>query len=92
MASKEQIQELKDKVGARIDSEFGGDWYKGYQHYANLGGNNIVERKQLLVLLEDAGIGSWLTRGAWADGIMEELDTNTDKQLSWTEFEKVLRD
>ena len=42
-------------------------------------------------MLEDAGVGSWLTRGAWADGIIGELDKNKDKSISWEEFEALLQ-
>jgi hypothetical protein len=81
---------LVNKVTALVDSKHGGDWYKAYGHYTGLGGTGSIGREQLLTLLEDAGIGSWLTRGAWADGILKELDTNSDKKISWEEFQKAL--
>ena len=91
MASEAQKQELVNKVTALVDSKHGGDWYKAYGYYAGLGGTDAIQREQLMKLLEDAGIGSWLTRGKWADGIIEELDKNSDKKISWGEFEKALK-
>lgn len=92
MASEEQIAELKQKITTLIDTKYGGDWTKAFNHYAGLSGSSgLVEREDLLQLLKDAQIGSWLTRGAWADGIVEELDTNADAAISWSEFESVLK-
>jgi hypothetical protein len=58
---------------------------------AKNGGSSAVEKEDLLVLLEDAGIGSWITRGAWADGILDAADKNKDKTISWEEFEALLQ-
>ena len=41
--------------------------------------------------LEDAGIGSWLTRGKWADGILSEVDTSGDKAISEAELRAALQ-
>ncbi len=92
MANEKQIKELKEKVAALVQNKFGGDWYRGFNHYAlKTGGSASVEKEDLLVMLEDAGVGSWLTRGAWADGIIGELDKNRDKSISWEEFEALLQ-
>ena len=92
MANEQQIKELKDKVAALVQSKFGGDWYRAFNHYAGKnGGTGEVDKEDLLAMLEDAGVGSWLTRGAWADGIIGELDKNKDKSISWSEFETLLQ-
>ncbi|MBI4704276.1 MAG: EF-hand domain-containing protein [Deltaproteobacteria bacterium] len=92
MATPEQLDELKGKISGLVDTKFGGDYTKAFNHYAELSGaGGLVERTDLLQLLEDAGVGSWLSRGAWADGIMKELDTNKDKGISWEEFETVVK-
>ena len=49
-----------------------------------------VNRDELVEPLQDAGVGNWLTRGAWADGIIAELDADRDGTISATEFESVL--
>jgi hypothetical protein len=91
MADKEQIKELKQKVKTLIDTKYGGDYSKAFNYYAGLGGEGgLVGHEELMTMLEDAGIGNWLTRGKWADGIIEDLDTNRDKSISWDEFNKVL--
>jgi hypothetical protein len=92
MANEKQIKELKEKVAALVQNKFGGDWYRGFTYYAaKNGGSSAVEKEDLLVLLEDAGIGSWITRGAWADGILDAADKNKDKTISWEEFEALLQ-
>lgn len=92
MANEKQIKELKEKISALVQNKFGGDWYRGFNHYAaKNGGTSTVEKEDLLVLLEDAGVGSWLTRGAWADGIIDAADKNKDKSISWDEFEELLQ-
>jgi len=92
MANEKEIKELKEKVAALVQSKFGGDWYRAFTHYAALNGSNAtVDKEDLQVMLEDAGVGNWLTRGAWADGIIGELDKNKDKSISWEEFEALLQ-
>ncbi len=92
MANEKQIKELKEKVQSVVTSKYGGDWYRGFQDYAaKHGSSTVVEKDDLMMLLEDAGVGSWLTRGAWADGILKELDKNKDGGISWEEFEALLK-
>jgi len=92
MATKEQKKELVDKVTQLVDTKFGGDWDKAFKSYAeHSGSGSLIDRDELLVMLEDAGIGNWLTRSSWADGIIEELDSSHDKQISWDEFQTALR-
>ncbi len=91
MADEEQLKELKQKVKALVDTKFGGDFSKTFNHYAGLGGEGgLVDREELLTMLEDAGVGNWLTRGKWADGIIDELDVDKDKSISWDEFSTVM--
>lgn len=92
MADDERIQELKEKITKLVDSEFSGDWYRAFNHYAALHGSPaLVDRKDLLELLDAADVGNMFTRGAWADGIIEELDTDVDGSISWSEFEAVFQ-
>ena len=82
-------RELREKVERLIRTNFAMDWRRAFDHYAS-DSNAAVNREELLVLLEDAGIGNWATRGAWADGVMKKFDKNGNKQISWAEFEEVL--
>jgi hypothetical protein len=92
MANEAQKQELKDKVTRLVDGKYGGDWERAFRHYAGKSGaGTLVERKELLELLEDAGIGNWLTRGVWADGIIDELDSSKDEKISEEELRKAMK-
>jgi hypothetical protein len=91
MASEAEKRELRDKITRLVDSKFGGDWTKAFDHYAaNSGAGSLVERDDLKVLLKDAGIGNWITRGAWADGVIEQFDKDKDKKISADELRAAL--
>jgi hypothetical protein len=92
MSNEKAIKELTEKIQAVVTSKFGGDWYRAYTDYAaRNGAAERVEREDLIVLLEDAKVGNGFTRGAWADGIMKELDKNKDGGISWEEFNTILK-
>ena len=91
MASSDQKQELVHKVTQLINAKFGGDWDRAFDHYAKATGSGaLLERTDLLEVLEEAGIGSWMTRGMWADGVIKELDLSGDKSISRHEFRSAL--
>ena len=88
----ENIKELQDKVTRLVEGKFGGDWDRAFTHYsAKKGVPGILDRDELMHVLEDAGIGSWVTRGLWADGVIKELDTTRDRSISYEEFRVMLR-
>ncbi|MBW2525643.1 MAG: EF-hand domain-containing protein [Deltaproteobacteria bacterium] len=90
--NEEQIRELKDKFKRWIDQDFGGDWDKAFRTVANRANSvNTINREELLWALEQAGIGNWITRGMWADGIIKELDKSGDRAISEREFNSVFR-
>jgi Ca2+-binding EF-hand superfamily protein len=90
MASEEQRQEIDDKLTALVTTRFGGDCRAAFAYY-DADGNGTIDKDELKTLLKDAGIGSGLTRWAWAKGIMGEVDTNADGGISWEEFEAVVQ-
>lgn len=49
-----------------------------------------LSKTELENLLSDADIGSWLTRGCWADGIIQKFDSDGDKLLSKDEIKNAL--
>jgi hypothetical protein len=91
MATEAQKRELTDKVNRLIKDRFGGDWHKAFEHYDSDKQDGRISKAELGLLLQDAGIGNWLTRGAWADGIIAALDANQDSAISGPEFEAVLK-
>jgi Ca2+-binding EF-hand superfamily protein len=90
MANEEQKQEIGDKVKALVRARFGGDYRAAFGHY-DADGNGVISKDELKALLSDAGIGSGWTRWAWAGGIMGEVDTSKDGNVSWDEFAAVFK-
>jgi hypothetical protein len=87
MASEREKQELREKVSALVGVEFGGDYSTAFRHYADRDGK--VGKAGVKALLKDAGVGSILSRWAWAAGIMKEMDADGDGLFSWPEFAAV---
>src|SRR6476646_7822958 len=90
MASEEQKQAVDDNVTALVTTRFGGDYRAAFAHY-DADRNGTIDKDELKALLKDAGIGSGLTRWAWAKGIMGAVDTGGDGSISWEEFEAVFK-
>lgn len=88
MASEENRRELEEKVEALVKSRFGGDYRTAFGHY-DADGNGVISKDEMKALLSDAGIGRGLTRWAWAKGIIGEVDTSGDGNISWDEFAAV---
>lgn len=79
-------QELREKVSTLVNERFGGDYQKAFRAYdANQDGQ--VDRAGLQTMLRDARVGSGMTRGLWADGIMDRFDTNRSRGIDWREFQ-----
>ena len=92
MATEAQLREVKEKVLELVNGKYGGDWDAMFRAYAGKGGiGTLVDKTELMTMLEDAGIGSWLTRGKWADGILSEVDTSGDKAISEAELRAALQ-
>lgn len=86
------VRELTTKIARLVDRDYSGDTRAAFNHYA--GGDGLVSSSELSRLLSDAGVGNFLTRGAWVSGIMERLDQspngNGDGKISWGEFNRVM--
>jgi Ca2+-binding EF-hand superfamily protein len=85
MPTDKQRQELEDKFTTLIKSRFDGDGRAAFAHY-DTDGDGKINKDELKAMLSEAGIGSGLTRWAWADGILDELDKSGDRLISWDEF------
>lgn len=77
-------RELREKVRTLVEQQFDGDYQAAFDHFA--GADQRLSRSEVVTLLKRAGIGSMLTRGAWADGVMERFDANKDGGVTWAEF------
>ena len=89
-AEDKNVEELKRKVAALAAQKFGGDYKKAFDHYDG-DHDGRMTKDEIKSLLSDAGVGSFVTRGAWADGILDKLDMNHDRGVSWAEFESVFK-
>lgn len=84
-------KELITKVRHLVDLQYGGDFNAAFRHYANSNSADAkVDRSELIQLLDEAGIGNSLTRGRWATGVMDEVDTDGDDKISASEFSAVI--
>lgn len=92
MPGEKEKKELVAKVTQLIDREYGGDWDRAFDTYAQgTGSGSLLERDDLLEVLADADVGNWMTRGAWADGVVKELDSSGDAKISRSEFRLALK-
>lgn len=82
-------RELIDKVWALVAGRYGGDYRTAFDHY-DADKDGVITMAELISLLYDAGIGSRITRNAWAHGIIDALDSDNDDRIAWAEFEKAL--
>jgi Ca2+-binding EF-hand superfamily protein len=80
-------QELKTKVRNLVESRFGGDYRKAFECY-DRNSDGGIDRDEVMNVLRQAGVGSGLTRGAWADGALDRLDTNHNGRVEWREFQR----
>lgn len=87
-------RELISKVSALIRQRFGpvttDTMHKLFNQYASAKG--LVDRDGLMRLLTDAGVGNPLTRGLWADGILDHFDKPDARGrrlggISWKAFQ-----
>ena len=91
MATEEQRQELIDKVSKLVADRFGGDYERAFAYYDSDPKDGRINRAELGRLLADAGIGNWLTRGAWTAGILKALDADRDGTISPEELRAAMR-
>lgn len=84
-----RVTELVHKINTLVTNNHGGNARAAFDAYA--GADGQVSRSELSRLLGDAGVGNFVTRGAWVSGIMERVDTNGSNSISWSEFQAVMR-
>ncbi len=77
--------EVITKVQALVKSKWAGDYMAAFKAY-DLDHNGKLGHKDVGKLLEDCGVGNWLTRGVWASGIISQLDLDHDGAVSIPEL------
>ncbi len=87
-AEDPRVEELKRKVAALVAKSYGGDYKKAFAHY-DADHDGRMTKDEIKSMLSDAGVGNGITRGMWADGILDKLDMNHDRGVAWGEFESV---
>jgi len=85
----EREQELIDKASAYVTATFGGDYKAAFDDF-DLDDDGKIGHDELVEFLKACGIGSKFTRGVWARGAMDAVDTDKDGRITWTEFQQAL--
>ena len=88
--SKNEL-EVKTKVKALCDRDFGGDYKKGFDHFdANHDG--VCDKNEVIALLKAAevNIPTAPTWGMIAAAVIEKMDTNGDGKVAYAEFDAVM--
>lgn len=80
-----QANEVITKVQALVKEKYLGDYTKAFTAY-DLDRNGKLGHRDVSKLLEDAGVGNWLTRGTWASGVIAELDLDHDGAVTIPEL------
>lgn len=92
LTAADQEAMLNDKLRRLVERRFDGDWARAFAHYASVDRQtDAVTRDELVVALDDAGVGSFLTRGALADRVLDRADRSRDGAISWEELDEVVR-
>lgn len=80
-----QAKEVIDKVQNLVKTKFKGDYLAAFTTY-DLDHNGHLGPKDINKILEDCGIGNWLTRGSWVSGVISALDLDHDGVISVPEL------
>lgn len=74
-------------VTAYVQSQYKGDWQEAFTR-RDKDGDGKLGRNELISLLRDAEVGTWLWRPEIADSVIAEMDGDGDGQISWDEFQR----
>jgi hypothetical protein len=83
-----RAKEAADKVKQLVQDRYNGDWESAFRHYA--GSDNLLSGSEVRSLLDDAGVGTRLTRGVYAAAVVGHLDADQDGKVSADELRSVL--
>lgn len=79
-----------EKLSHYVAANYGGD-YKAAFDGRDRDHDGVIRSAELIDLLADAGVGSVFTRPAWAYEVIRLLDLDSDRGISWSEFEAAVR-
>jgi len=91
MASAQE--QLVAGIGNYLQQNYGdkseGSMRKLFDRYDG-DGDGKIDKGELEKLLTDIDVGNRFTRSTWVRGIVDKLDTNADRAISWDEFRTVV--
>lgn len=91
-ATAEQVREVQAKIDGLIAERFGpGEWSAAFVAF-DRDRDGHISRSELRDIFAEAGVGNFLTRGAWTSGVLDALDKDRDGRVSWDELQAVLAD
>lgn len=94
MASADQKRELIAKLTAHVAARFGGTgagaWAQAFAAYDS-NNDGAITSAELATLLDDAGIGNFLTLPLWVDGVLAELDKDRTSTITLSELMAALK-
>lgn len=93
MPSEKDKRELVTKMTAHVRKRFGGTgldaWRRAFDA-ADRNHDGAISKPELEAMLKAAGIGNFITIGAWTDGVMRELDKGQNGTLTFEELKSAL--
>lgn len=89
-------EEVLSKIDTYVQTRFGGNFRKAFDHYDQLTGQNgTVTKEGVMQLLADANVDTrvfgFSAAGKYADQLIEAIDLNKDGAVDWPEFEAKLK-
>lgn len=82
---RELIAKLTDHVAARFGGTGAGAWAQAFAAYDG-NSDGAITSEELATLLEDAGIGNFLTLSLWVQGVLAELDKDRTSTITLSEL------
>ena len=75
---------LKNKLVEYIDTQYDGDYTAAFRSFS--GADFKLSRYELNNVLKTIGIGTYMTRSIWVNGIIDILDIDRNNMLDYDEL------